>query len=357
VNRLGLIAGAALLLGASQAQADSLRPALHWSRGLGAEGCIDPRGLAERVQQLTGPVIVDAARAELSIEAHVDAPAPARFEVRVSATRGDGVPRGTRTLSHHGPDCRALDDAIVFVIAVLIDPDLTLAELPAAVVALGAEGQAPEAQLLAELDAAPQVPAPVSAPAPDPAPPSRPPARPPEEPSGRGAFGVRGGLAMSALLLPRAALGVSVATTYGLVRNLVLELQLQAASMLGGHEVDAGRAVTARSYAAALFVCPQRAWGRVRLAVCTGPDVTLVYARGQGFSADRGATLASYGVSAAPALAIRLRRRWWLEVRAGARVAVNRVRFEATRAQGSPRSVFDVARVAPIASFSLGLEF
>jgi hypothetical protein len=357
VNRLGLLTALALFLGPPQVHADSLRPALHWSRGVGAEGCIDPRRLAERVQQLTGPVIVDPARADLSIEAHVEAPAPARFEVRVSATRRDGAPRGTRTLSHEGRDCRALDDAVVFVIAVLIDPDLTLAELPAAVVALGAEGQAPEVQLLSELEGTPPVPAEVTVPDPEPEPTSRPPEQPLEEPSGRGALGVRAGFSTSALLLPRITLGASAAVSYGVLRALALELQLQAASMVGSHDVDAGRAVSARSYAASLHVCPRRAWGRVRVALCTGPDVTLVHARGVGFSADRGATLASYGASAAPGLAVRLRGRWWLEARAGARVALNHVRFEAIRAQGSPRTVFDVARVAPIASLSLGLEF
>ncbi|MFM2416954.1 MAG: hypothetical protein RL385_1677 [Pseudomonadota bacterium] len=50
-------------------------------------------------------------------------------------------------------NCRALDHTLALLVAMLIDPELALSELPAQVVALGLEDRA--AQLLEELESSP----------------------------------------------------------------------------------------------------------------------------------------------------------------------------------------------------------
>src|SRR5687768_7170729 len=94
------------------AHADALpRPALHWSRATDAGDCIDPHSLALRVTALTGPVLVDATEADVSIEGHIRRVGRARYEAQIGATGRDGVARGSRTLQHDG-ECRELDDAL-----------------------------------------------------------------------------------------------------------------------------------------------------------------------------------------------------------------------------------------------------
>src|SRR5688572_28881602 len=123
--RLGIVCFLLLLASAAAAR-PTTRPALHWSRGEGAASCIDPRALALRVTALTGSVLVEPTSADVSIEGHVKVLDEGGFEVHVSSASTRGAPRGDRTLQHMGKDCRALDEAIAFVIALLIHPDLVL---------------------------------------------------------------------------------------------------------------------------------------------------------------------------------------------------------------------------------------
>jgi hypothetical protein len=41
-------------------------------RGSAAQGCIDPRSLAQRVQSIAGPALVSGAAADVSIEARFE---------------------------------------------------------------------------------------------------------------------------------------------------------------------------------------------------------------------------------------------------------------------------------------------
>jgi hypothetical protein len=321
------------------------RPALHWSRAADATSCIDPQQLALRVTALTGPVLVAASAADVSIEGHVERLPSGSFRARVTSTSRGGAQRGERTLEQDG-DCRALDEALAFVIALLIDPDLVLQELPAGLIGLGAEGQAPEAVLLRELDATPPVPAAAmrAAVRAEAAPPVRAKAAP-----ARPDFRIALGPLVSLRELPRLSLGAVVRGVLALRPWLGIELALRASAMAGNHEIG-GRSARAASYAAGVFACPRYSRKRWFGDLCAGPDLALVHTRGVGFASNRSASRLSAGARIALAVGIAVAPAWSLELRTLGRVAINRPRFTYQTLDG-PHHAFSLAR------FSAGLEF
>jgi hypothetical protein len=126
--------------------------ALSWVRQPGAEPCIAAAELAQRVERLIGPVLTSASRARLSIEGRI-APRVAMpgFAVVIVTSEPDGRILGQRELSSAESDCHLLDERLAFVIAIAIDPDAALAELPAEFSADNEPGK----ELLADLRAHP----------------------------------------------------------------------------------------------------------------------------------------------------------------------------------------------------------
>lgn len=101
--------------------------ALSWVRLPGAESCITTPELGSRIEAHLGrPALVSPSVADVSIEARIaktgDGRA-ARYRAIVGGTRRDGTPIGTREIASETSDCRALDDGLVLVIALMIDPD------------------------------------------------------------------------------------------------------------------------------------------------------------------------------------------------------------------------------------------
>jgi hypothetical protein len=155
-----LIATAVVLacgVGRAQAQAPA---ALSWVREPGAEGCIGAPELGTRVERLVGPVLVAAPSGEVSVEGKIGRRGQ-HFAALIVISDAHGAVLGERAVQGRDaapgatPDCRALDDQLAFVIAVAIDPNAALAELPGE---LAPEGD-PGAELLAELRANPPRPA------------------------------------------------------------------------------------------------------------------------------------------------------------------------------------------------------
>jgi hypothetical protein len=106
---------------------------LSWVRLRGAEACIGTRALAEAVEtRLQRRVIVSAAQADLSIEGRVEPHAAPRrgYRAVVVVSSPDGTVLGERTIETDESDCGALDEALVLVIAVMIDPEAALAPQP-----------------------------------------------------------------------------------------------------------------------------------------------------------------------------------------------------------------------------------
>jgi hypothetical protein len=105
------------------------------------------------VERLVGPVLASASSAEVSVEGRIQ-PRRGGFIAHVVVSDAQGVVLGERELSRSAADCRELDEAISFVIAVTVDPNVALAQLPGEL----ADEEHPEAKLLEELEAQPPVP-------------------------------------------------------------------------------------------------------------------------------------------------------------------------------------------------------
>jgi hypothetical protein len=282
---------------------------------------------------------VNAAEADVSIEGHIDKVGDS-FEARITATAANGTQRGARTLRQSG-DCRALDRALAFVVALLIDPDLTLERLPSALVALGAEGAAPEAVLLRELTATPPQPhvlavAPAPAIKPSPAPKQVAAQRMPRQLQFGAALGVRE--------LPKASLALATSVNALPRRWLALELGLRSAFMLGRAQQQA-RSFTAQTLSAQLLACPRYPFSRMYLELCLGPDGSLTRAHGNGFSTNK----AGYQFAAAALIAggvgVEVRGDWSLHLRAQTRVLLNSPHFIYDQPDGA-HEAFALERVA-----------
>lgn len=98
--------------------------ALSWVRLPGAESCIATPELGARVEQRLGrPALVAPSVATISIEGHVERTADKKFRATVGGTRRDGTTIGSREIVSQDTDCRSLDEGLVLVIALMIDPD------------------------------------------------------------------------------------------------------------------------------------------------------------------------------------------------------------------------------------------
>jgi hypothetical protein len=341
---------------ASSAQAQGLRrPALHWSRSEQASNCIDPHALALRVTALTGPVLVEPAEAEVSIEGHIERLPNGTFEARITATGNDGTPRGARTLRQQGGDCRALDAALAFVVALLIDPDLALERMPASLVALGAEGPAPEQTLLAELERTPPKPVVLAAPK-EPAAAARPAVEKPP-PAARRALSweLLLGPALSLREFPSVALGAFANIALVPRPWLALELQLRALSMLKAVSFDE-RSVRAMSFSGAALVCPRYAAERFFVEGCGGPDISMFRARGQNFEQDKTAFLPGYAVALAAGIGVRIRQAWLLRARSTLRILLNEPSFDYASGDASDTAL-ELGRYAVGVNLGAGYRF
>jgi hypothetical protein len=119
-----LVAG---IVGHSAAQVSPLRgPSLNWVRLSGADGCIAPVELANRVEQRLGrPVFVRANDAIVVIEGRIGPAAEGGFSAVLRVSDPDGTLYGTRELHVSTQDCHELDDITALVIAITIRHERT----------------------------------------------------------------------------------------------------------------------------------------------------------------------------------------------------------------------------------------
>jgi hypothetical protein len=123
--RLALIALCAL---AVDAAASTPRHALRWTRAPGADGCTDADALSAAVEARLGRnVFVRGEKPAITIEGQVSP----GWHVTIAVRDAQGVAIGERVLDEPSLDCRALDEALVLVIALIIDPNAALREPPA----------------------------------------------------------------------------------------------------------------------------------------------------------------------------------------------------------------------------------
>ncbi|MFT3925109.1 MAG: hypothetical protein QM778_21415 [Myxococcales bacterium] len=258
------------------------------------------------------------------IEGHIERTSEQHFRARVVLWEPAREAHGHRVLEQTAPSCRELDDALVFIVAMMLDPNLSLEGLPPALVGLVSSEVPAEQQLLAELDANP--PQPVAVPIPtEPAPPAaaarpliedpeptpevpRTPALPAAPLASTWELGVMGvgmfEVAPSGLL----GLGASLARQWGTYASLMGTLR--GTSGLGAMSLPehSEERVKAQAFDAAVALCGGMAAERgVRVRACVGPEYSLWRQRGASFDRDRSALLSGVGVAATLELRVRLR--------------------------------------------------
>lgn len=340
--------GLALLVGlANAAQADApRRSALNWVRASGAEACIDPRALSERVQALTGPVLVAAVDADVSIEGEIAPLREAGFRTRITITDRRGAVIGERLLELPADDCRALDPTLAFVIAVMIDPDVTL---PPELARLVSSEEAPEEALLAELSANPPKPVALAsrAAAPETSPPVAPEPTPPPALAARSSNELHAGLGAVWGSAPGTALTATLSLLHSFGRYVWFGGSLRALPPLREQPLEPGLSVTVQAYDAALQGCLGRWFGeRTLTRLCAGPEFNVWAARGNGFDESEAGTLYGVGLSLSPQLRIDLARGVGLRLDSFARLNLREQRFLYTSAQGDEKTAFRVARAS-----------
>lgn len=95
---------------------------LRWTRAAGAEGCVDREALAARVAERLGRPVFVAGAGAVVVDASV-APATEGWQVDLVVRGVDGVVRGERSLALAGGDCRAIDEPLALILALLVDLD------------------------------------------------------------------------------------------------------------------------------------------------------------------------------------------------------------------------------------------
>ncbi|WP_437938859.1 hypothetical protein [Sorangium sp. So ce341] len=125
---LALLVGAALGTFDRPAEAEPRTSSLAWVRMPGAEACIDARTLALAVERRLGRVaFVPPTLGEVAIEGRIERSQEAgvwRATIRVFGAGGAAI--GSREIEAAQVDCRAIDEPLELVIALLVDPDASL---------------------------------------------------------------------------------------------------------------------------------------------------------------------------------------------------------------------------------------
>ncbi|MDB4989996.1 MAG: hypothetical protein JWN04_5174 [Myxococcaceae bacterium] len=306
--------------------------ALHFTRGEGAQSCIDPVTLARRVEALTGPVLRAPSDADASVEAHVEGKPGGGFRARIRLAAPGDPPHGERVLEDDALDCRSFDAALAFVIATTIDPDLAVERVGA----LFRPGeQSPGQRLLSELTLAkPLVPAnePLAAPpaskAPAPLVPTRVLPQPVPIIVGIGLLG--------SSELPKAALGGGVDLRVRLWPWLELGLGMRGISAVKSVSVRHGKSARTQLFAAALLACPRLPLrSGASVGACAGPETSLLRAKGVGFDPNHAGLLSGWAAHMRAEATLPSYRSYDLTVAAYGRWQPRHLRLTSERANGS----------------------
>jgi hypothetical protein len=339
---LRLLAGAlAASLLASPAPAGAAEPprtsALGWVRLPGAETCADARELARAVERRLGrAVFASPAQADVLIEGRIEpAPPGPGFRAHLALADARGAPLGLRDLEGAGADCRALDEQLALVVALLIDPEAALAP-----------PRAPAPPVVVERVFVP-------APAPAPAPPPREPWR----------ASVALGPVAAIGLLP--GVGFGVALRGELTPPALFPFEIGGAVWLDARAEPAGAASPATKGAvlslayASLGLCPLH-WssGGTRLRGCADLDVGAVRAVGFGFaSGGAGDEQVVAQATVAGRVTQRLVGPLELGLGLGLMAPLHRVRFFYVDAAQAEQELFRMSAVAGRLDLGLGLAF
>jgi len=294
----------ALLGAAPRARAEASQIALSAELPAQLAGCVTSAQLNDSYQRALGAYGGDDAAKDMQLRAAVTGRAGADAGttlLQIAAFDADR-PLGTRELPVRTDDCAALPDALGLVLALMTR-------------------DAPQPQPASS--AAPPAPAEVQAPP------------------------LAAAAARPAKPQPNAhvALGIAAGAVFGVLPSGALSLQLQAATpgerfslrlkagLLWPQEIALAEGfIEMRSYELGVDVCaglPWPGWPRLRLRLCGGPRVARMVGRGREFNVDNlSANEWAVYFGLAPELAVRLASATWLQLGAGAGLAVVRPRFQ-----------------------------
>ena len=124
MTRVGYVLAVLAVFASHETRADA-HHALRWTRGLGAEACIDAPALTAAVEARLRNRVFGETDAAVIIEAHVQTMTPG-WHVAIAVRRDDGTLIGKRELDERSPNCRVLDEALVLMIALIVDPDAAM---------------------------------------------------------------------------------------------------------------------------------------------------------------------------------------------------------------------------------------
>lgn len=287
---------------------------LRWTRAPGAEACIDPAALADRVGARLGrPVFGGAGPAAVVIDAGV-APVGAGWRATIIVRGPDGLARGARQLDQPGPDCHALDEPLTLVLALMIDLDAASTPLDGA--------------------------------------------RRPTVPTTRW----RGELALTATaglgVVPALGGGGRVAVTVDAPG--LWPVVVGGAWWADGRRVPAGasQGVRVRPRLVDAALCPP-AWrrGRLRMTGCGGGALARVDAAGIGFDRNHAVTATVVSAAVAGRAALDLVGPVFVAAELTGEVRLNRPRFVVEDDAGGSAELSRVAPVAVRAALGLGVRF
>jgi hypothetical protein len=317
----------ALLLSAPAARAASKSVSLDWVRLAGAESCASSAELVAAVEKRLGrEVFTIATKSDLAIEGRVERTKSTWRATIVS--RADGKTLGTRVVDSAESSCRALDEAIVLVLAVTIDPD----------------GEA--------------------VPPPDPPPPPKPTyvtvvkhvrhdVVVPVEKASEWRADIRLSATGAVGVLPGFAPGARLSGMFEHRAFVPVELD---ARVLAGASDDADRSTAFNHFSGGVAICPGLG-RRLRGEACAGGNLALLRARGAGFDVDYDRTLflPSAFLRARGLVTVAGPLFCFLGIEAAA--ALVRARFVVTRPDQSSATIYEQPRFAVIFDAGVGLHF
>jgi hypothetical protein len=339
----------------AQAQAAGLPVALHWTRAPGAESCIGPTELAQRIEARLGRAVFEpAGTAEFALEGHIQPSANGGYEVLLALNDAKGQQLGVRELSSQVSDCRQLDDAVTLVIAVTLYPESGFAS---AGIALPDDVSALLGQALDKLErtppppqpSRPALPRPVAKPARD-----RP---PPPNPAATWRFGLLGAASGMFGTTPNLAfgahIGLAVLPPYWPAFEASAAFAGEDSQEFGSLDGSAGvvRVATTRY---ALGLCTR--WDgldTIEASACLGGEALLTQAHTGGLKVDHNVTQLAPAPFASARVALWLGGGFALEATARAAVPLIRARLQYKTVLGNVLDAYEVSAVYAEATFGL----
>ncbi len=317
--------------------------ALSWVRLPGAESCIAAPELSTRVEARLGrSAFVSPSAADLSIEGRIERKG-GRFHAVVTGTRRDGTAIGTRELE--GADCRGMDDGLVLVLALMIDPDASLAPRPQTPKEAAPPEVVRERVIIREVHEVRETPAPEKV-------------APPQTPWGLDGF-AEGGLALGRVPGAAPALGAGLT----LVPPHFVPLELALGLVPEGSLESRGRTVSFWSVDGHFRVCPAlvlRPRPRpfaLEASACLGLRVGTLSAKGTGFDVNLDGSRGLVDAAAAVRLRATIVGPLFAFASVGLGAPLVRQRILATGAGGAVETLYERPPVGFDASLGLGVHF